>query len=216
MILLELVEAVERVIQDSSFTDSDIIARLNEAQSEVSGGVQSTLGSWLTPPLPELLTIGTINTSTEAAYIAMPDNFQRTLQFVASSKGNEIDIAESFISFAEVYPLLDKSGAIVECCEAGKNFYYQGIPTSSAEITIHYYRFPVDMSSDADLPDGIPSHLHRGLLVNHVCWKIFELIEDGIDEAKTNTEKYMTLFFNAARILELFIPYEDRNFNLLK
>jgi len=214
MILSELVAAVTTIIQDASFTEDIIISRLNEAQSEVAGGVQSTLGSWLTPPLPELLTIDTIDTVTDAAYVAMPTNFQRTLQFAASSEGNEIDIADSFISFVEVYPLLDKSSSVVECCEFGNNFYYQGIPTASAEITIHYYRLPTDMSADADEPDGIPSHLHRGLLINHACWKIYDLIEDGIDGVMPNTEKYMDLFFNAARILELFIPYENRKLNL--
>ena len=213
MILSKLITEVEEIIQDNSFLSTNITSRLNEAQLEVAGGVQSTLGSWITPPLPELLTIGTVDTATDAAYVSMPDNFQRQLQFASSSEGTEIDIAESFISFVEVYPLLDKSGPVTECCEVGGNFYYQGIPTSSAEITIHYYKAPTDMSDDDDEPDGIPSHLHRGLLINHVCWKIFELIEDGLEEAGSNTEKYMKLFFSAVRTLELFIPYEDRTFN---
>ena len=213
MILSKLITEVEEIIQDNSFSSTNITSRLNEAQLEVAGGIQSTLGSWITPPLPELLTIDTVDTATDAAYVSMPDNFQRQLQFASSSEGTEIDIAESFISFVEVYPLLDKSGSVVECCEVGGNFYYQGIPTSSAEITIHYYKAPTDMSDDDDEPDGIPSHLHRGLLINHVCWKIFELIEDGLEEAGSNTEKYMKLFFSAVRTLELFIPYEDRTFN---
>ena len=213
MILSKLITEVEEIIQDNSFLSTNITSRLNEAQLEVAGGIQSTLGSWITPPLSELLTIGTVDTATDAAYVSMPDNFQRQLQFASSSEGTEIDIAESFISFVEVYPLLDKAGSVVECCEVGGNFYYQGIPTSSAEITIHYYKAPTDMSDDDDEPDGIPSHLHRGLLINHVCWKIFELIEDGLEEAGSNTEKYMKLFFSAVRTLELFIPYEDRTFN---
>lgn len=214
MQLSELVDAVELIIQDSSFSEATIISRLNEAQNEVAGGVQSTLGSWLTPPLPELLTIGTVSTSTSLAYVSMPANFQRKLQFVVSTDGVEIDLADSFLEFTETYPALDKAGAITECCEFGGNFYYQGIPTTSEDVIIHYYKTPTDMSDDADVPDGVPSHLHRGLLVNHACWKLFELIEDGVSGPGVNTEKYMNLFLSAARTLELFIPYENREFNL--
>jgi hypothetical protein len=214
MQLSELRTKVVNIIQDESFTSDDIDGYLNEVQQEVAGGIQSSLGSWITPPLPALLTIDTITTETDVAYVDMPATFQRNLQFVASSDGNEIDIAESFISFVETYPLLDKSGTVTECCEFGNLFYYQGIPTSAATITLHFYRFPVDMEDDTDEPDGIPSHLHRGLLVNGACWKIFELIEDSTDGNKPNTEKYMNLFLSATRTLELTIPYENRTLNL--
>lgn len=214
MNLLELTTAIVRIIADDAFTDIDIKNYLNEAQLVVAGGVQSTLGSWLTPPLPELLTIDTITTELSLSHIAMPDDFHRQLSFVASSAGNEINIAESFSSFVETYPLLNQSGTVNECCEFGNNFYYQGIPTSAETLTIHYYRKPKDMSNNTDTPDGIPVHLHRGLLVNHVCWKIYELIEDGIEGPGVNTEKHMKLFYDAVRTLELFVPYENKNFML--
>lgn len=209
----ELISAVIRVVHDTSFNEDEvlILSYLNEAQKEVAGGVQSSLGSWITPPLPELFTIDTVTTDTAAAYVSMPTNFQRNLQLAVSSDGNEIDIAESFIDFSRTYPLLDKAGSVSECCEFGGNFYYQGIPSSETDITIHYYRFPVDMTDSTDTPDGIPSHLHRGLLVNHACWKMFELLEDGIEGKRPNTEKYMQLFMSAARTLELTIPYEIRD-----
>lgn len=216
MNLETLISEVQLIIQDSSFSSEDITARLNEAQLEIAGGIPSVLGSWITPPLPELLTIGKVDTAIDAAYVAMPDgtgdyaSFQRNLQFAASSDGIEIDIADTFRSFVEVYPLLNKSGRITECCEFGNNFYYQGIPTTSEEVTIHYYRFPADMIDDADEPDGIPKHLQRGLLVNHVCWKIYELIEDGTEDPGANTKKYLDLFLGSVYKLELFIPYENR------
>lgn len=214
MQLSALVEAVSLIMQDDSLVASEITSRLNEAQKEVAGGIQSTLGSWITPPLPELLTIDTVTTDTTLAYVSMPDTFQRNLQLVANSSGTEIEIANSFIEFSEVSPLLDRSGSVTECCEFGGNFYYQGIPSTAATITLHFYRFPVDMSADDDLPDGIPTHLHRGLLVNHACWKLFELLEDGTEGNKPNTDKYMQLFLSAARTLELSIPYEARLLSL--
>lgn len=213
--LAELKAFVQRIIQDSSF-DNDIVTYLNQAQLEIAGGMQSALGDWITPPLPELLTIGTVTTSVEAAYVSMPDDFQRALQFVASSSGAEIDIEDSFISFSETYPLLNQSGSITSVIEKGNKFYYQGIPTMAEDVTIHYYKYPTDMSLTTDKPDGIPKHLQKELLVNHVCWKIFELIEDGMEGPGPNTQRYMELFYRALKTLELSIPYPNRGMNLLK
>lgn len=213
--LLELTTFVQRILQDSSFDTDDITLYLNQAQSEIAGGMQSVLGDWITPELPNLFTIATVTTDTDLAYVDMPDNFQRRLQFVANIFGTEIDIEESFILFSETYPLLDKTGIITSVIEKGGKFYYQGIPSSAEDVTLHYYRKPTDMSDDADEPDGIPSHLQKELLVNHTCWKIYELIEDGLEGPGINTQRYMELFYRALKVLELSIPYQQRGFNFL-
>ena len=167
-----LISQVNVLIADDSLTNlfGDFI---NQGVSEIAGGIPSLLDgianplpNSLTPPLPELFTIGTVTTSINAAYVTMPTNFQRDLQFVAASKGYEIDIAESFINFVETYPLLNKTGGISEVIEHGKKLYYQGIPTVSETVTLHYYRKPVAMVASNSTPDGIPEHLQVSLLVN--------------------------------------------------
>ena len=212
--LLNLTSFVQRILQDNAF-DDDITTYLNQAQLEIAGGMQSALGDWLTPELPELLTIGTVTTDTDVAYVNMPTNFQRRLQFVASASGTEISIEENFIEFTATYPLLDKAGIITSVVEKGGKFYYQGIPSVAEDVTLHYYRKPTDMSNNTDEPDGIPSQLQKELLVNHTCWKIFELIEDGLEGPGVNTQRYMELFERALKVLELTIPYQRRGFNLL-
>jgi len=212
--LLELTSFVQRILQDDAF-DDDITTYLNQAQLEIAGGMQSALGDWLTPELPELLTIGTVTTVINLAYVDMPTNFQRRLQFVASASGTEISIEENFIEFTATYPLLDKAGIITSVVEKGGKFYYQGIPPVAEDVTLHYYRKPTDMSNNTDEPDGIPSQLQKELLVNHTCWKIFELIEDGLEGPGVNTQRYMELFERALKVLELTIPYQRRGFNLL-
>lgn len=194
---------------------------INQGVSEIAGGMPSLLDgidnplpNSLTPPLPELFTIGTVNTSTTVAYVAMPLNFQRDLQFVSSSTGSEIDIAHSFIEFAETYPLLNKSGRISEVVEHGKNLYYQGIPTAAETLTIHYYRKPVDMALDTDVPDGIPDHLQISLLVNFAAWKAYERLEENLEGQTPNTDKYKRFFMEVMRILELSIPSYSRGLML--
>jgi len=215
MTFAELIAKVSTIIQDDSFTDEDIGVYINQAQAEIAGGMQSALGSWQTPPLPQLFTIGTVTTVTDAAYVSMPVNFQRSLQFAAAASGYEINLAESFLSFSETYPLLDQSGRISEVVEFGGNFYYQGIPTTAENVTVHYYRSPVDMEDDDDTPDGIPLHLQHSLLVNHAAWRIFDVIEDDFSEPGINTQRYQNSFYTALQLLELSIPYENRGMNLI-
>lgn len=211
----ELIDKVTLIIQDDSFSPTDIGIYINQAQAEIAGGMQSALGDWITPPLPQLFTIGTITTVIDAAYVSMPTTFHRSLQFAASSGGYEIDIAPSFLSFSETYPLLDQVGRISEVVEFGGNLYYQGIPTTAEDVTLHFYRLPIDMEDDDDLPDGIPLHLQSSLLVNHAAWKIFDLIEDDFSEPGINTQRYQASFYNALKMLELTIPYENRRINLI-
>lgn len=215
MTYAELIAKVSNIIQDSSFSDLDIGEYINQAQTEVAGGMLSVLGNWITPPLPQLFTIETITTAIDSAYVSMPTTFHRKLQFAASSAGYEINIAESFISFSETYPLLDQIGRISEVAEFGGNLYYQGIPAIAEDLTLHYYRAPTIMDDEDDIPDGIPLHLQSSLLVNHAAWKIFALIEDGLEEPGINTQRYQEHFYAALKILELSIPYETRGMSLL-
>jgi len=216
----ELKSKADVLVADPSLTAS-LGGFINQGVSEIAGGMPSLLDgienpipNALTPPLPELFTIGTVATSTTAAYVAMPTNFHRDLQLVVSPTGSEIDIAHSFIEFAETYPLLNKAGRISEAIEHGRKLYYQGIPTSAETLTLHYYRKPVDMVLDADVPDGIPSHLHISLLVNFAAWKAWEHIEDGIEGETPNTTRFKNSFLSAMRTLELTIPSYTRGLAL--
>ena len=205
----ELQERTGIIVQDSSLTDL-FPSFLNQGVQEIAGGMQSTLGSWVTPPLPELLTIGTVTTIVDTPNVVMPATFQRTMNFAVSEDGNELDIANSFLDFMETYPLLDQDGRISEVVEQGGQLYYQGIPPSEEVITVHFYRLPVDMEDGEDTPDGIPSHLQIDLLTNFAAWKAFELIEDGLEGEAPNTEKYKNNFYVSLRTLELFIPVDTR------
>lgn len=207
----QLEALVVDIVQDTSFTSATIRSHLNQGVLEIAGGLQSTLGDHIMAPLPNLYTIGAVDTVTDAAYVAMPATFQRDLQFAANASNVEIDIANSMIGFSQDYPLMSRSGRINEVIEQGGSLYYQGIPTSVETITLHFYRLPVDMSANEDTPDGLPTHLQIPLLVNYTCWEIFKLIEDGVEGQGINTTRYEGLFQKALRTLELSIPHDTRS-----
>lgn len=212
--LLELNALVAGIIQDTSLEPS-ITEYLNRSVNEIAGGMLSTLGSFTTPPLPMLFSISTVDTVTTGASVPMPITFHRGLQFAADSSGREISTYESMIEFAEDYPLMDKVGRVDAAVELGGTLYYQRIPTVAETLTLHFYRLPVDMVADADVPDGIPSHLQVPLLVNHASWKLFDLIDDPVSGEGASTAHYKGLFAEALHTLELSIPVDARSFSTL-
>lgn len=207
--LAQLKSKVSDVIKDTHIRTSSVTKYLNTGMTEIAGGLPSTLGNFLTPPLPNLLTIDTVDTATDAAYVAMPTTFQRDLIIAINESGVEIDIANSWIDFIAANPLLDKSGSIYEVMEKGGNLYYQNIPITSEELTLHFYRLPVDMSDSDDTPDGLPSNFHERLLVNYTIFRTYELL----GEAK-KAAYYESLFQKALADFELSIPFDSRPFLL--
>lgn len=204
----ELQALVEDIIQDSSFTVTDY---LNRGVNEIAGGMLSTVGAVITPPLPQLFKTATVDTVTDEAFVSMPATFHRSLQLVSNSDGREIDLYNSMIRFVANYPLLNGTGAVEATIEQGGNLYYQKIPTVAETLTVHYFRLPVRMTEDSHTPDGIPSHLQIPLLVNYASWQAWRLIEDGIKGEGPNTARYKQFFNEALKVLELSIPTDVRS-----
>lgn len=202
----QLKDIVTDILKDSDYINSRVIRYLNASITEIAAGLPSTFGSFLTPPLPNLFTIDTIITVTNASFVAMPTTFQRSLVFASNSSGNEIAIANSWIEFAEINPLLNKNGNLSEIIELGGNLYYQKIPTIAEDIILHFYRLPIDMVADDDEPDGIPVNFHDRLIVNYTIYKIFERI--GVLE---KADYYKGLFLIALRDFELSLSFDTRS-----
>ena len=70
---------------------------------------------------------------------------------------------------------------------------------------MHYYQNPTDLADDADEPEDIPEELHEKLIVSDVARYIYNLIEDGMDGQKVNTQNYLNLFKEGIFELELFL-----------
>jgi len=210
--LEQLVDEVSRIIQDSSFDDATIADYLNRGMLEIAGGIKRPDSSILTQPLPLLYEIGTVATNT-TAHADLPSDYQRDVVFATDEDGRELSIYDSFIEFAKTYPGMATEGALNVLAVKGRTLYYQNIPETSENITIHYHRYPVDMTADDDEPDGIPPELHSPLLVNFACKEIFSLIEDGMDGKMPNTQKFEAKFQAAMDRLEASIAADAPPFS---
>jgi len=206
----DLVEFVSDIIQDSSYSDATILKYLNRGIRQIAGGVFLTYPDRtqvFSSALPNLLTSDTVSTDANP-YVSLPTDFGRGLVAVASASADTlVTISESFAEFLDYYPTLDLSANVTMVAVRGTRLYYQGIPSASDTLTLHYYSTPTDLSLDADTPSCLPSHLHEELLVNYAAMKIYDQLEDGIDGAKVNTESYARRFNQA--MLDLEASIED-------
>lgn len=290
----EIVELITETIQDPSFTEDYIIARMNDVYLSVAGGVKLPEPKWGTqtsPPLPDLLVIDdTVWSSPTYPYITLPTNYQRKVEFVALySTQQRIEILNTFVELRKRYPLLNFNTQIQVISVNGRKMYYQGKPsytvtsgttftfaatgktitdtakglnveagmiigisgttsnngdktvvsvatdkgscvvsetlvnetpattvtiTKGEKLVTHYYEYPETLKSGGAGPAAIPAHLQDNLLVNGVAAYIYNLIEDGVEDPKTNTKKYQELFIESVEELSLTIPAEAESYFL--
>lgn len=202
--LSTLISAIREVIQDNSYTDVSLTNRINEAIKQIAAGVRMPDGQ-ISPPLPDLYAFGTVNTSTTLPYISLPANYQRKVLYIYDSSNFKISPPKggNYYAFAlfltQIQNMgLTETGSIYRIAVKGTKLYYQGIPSASTTLGVHYYRQPVDLALDGDIPDGIPDHLQTKLIKHHVCKEIFgEAIEDGQDNTAHGTKYHTAKFFEA-------------------
>jgi len=128
-----------------------------------------------------------------------------TITFAATA-GTIADSANGFGDF-HVGQVIDVTGSV------SNNSYFTINTATSALLTVD--ETVVDESSGSEFtlksrPDGIPEHLRKPLLVNHVCASIFSEIEEGVEGKKINTAYHQAQFQSAMGQLLGFIGPEGR------
>lgn len=166
------------VLQDPAYLDLSLDDRINDAVSSIAAGIRMPDGS-VSPVLPDLYQTDTVATTVNA-YADLPATYQRNLFYVSDSNGYRIAAPTDggyydFVLFLNgCYKKdLSETGTVYVACVKGSKIYYQGIPSASANLTVNYYRKPVDMSADDSTPDGIPDHLQSRLIKHYVARELF-------------------------------------------
>ncbi len=209
MNFLDLQNECLSVIDDTGYAAS-VGDMVNAAVMSIAGGIRMPDRS-LSPPLAHLYTTDDVATVTDAAFVALPDDFQRDVIAVFSAaQQREVYLVKSHIRFIRRYPSLSTPGAVEAVSVKGGNLFYQGIPASPDTLHVHYHRMPAPMADDDDTPDGIPEHLQRPLIVHLVAWRVFDQIEDGIEGQKVNTMSHQRRFYEAMDDLTAFIGDDGR------
>ncbi len=168
---------ISRVIQDASFSESDIVDYINEGLRAVCGEV----------PLPELETSTTLTATDTQDYVALPADFLVHLRFAYLDDTNrKLAIMNSLTRLREI--TLGRTGAnVVRVCVSGGNLFYAPVPGTSQDINIVYHKKPTAYTGTEDEPDYIPANIGPRILLAYACREIYELIEDGAMDQKVNT-----------------------------
>jgi hypothetical protein len=210
--LSALIDAIQEVLQDNSYEDDNLTIKINDAINAIAAGIRMPNGQ-ISPPLPELYTYGVVNTSTLTPFVSLPVNYHRGVFNVYDSSNYRISppAGGGYYSYnlflKQIQNMaLAESGSIYRVAVKGSKLYYQGIPSVSTTLGVHYYRKPVDLALDDDVPDGIPGHLQTSLIKHYVLKEIFgEAIEDGQDNTAHGMKYHTGKFFEAMTDLIDFI-----------
>ena len=210
--LSTLVTEIDTILDDSAYTEDRIISKINNAVSAIAAGIIMP-DKTLSPPLPDLYTIGSITTSLTLPYVSLPADYQRNVTLVIDSDGVKVGHPSggNYYSFAQFLKQtsnlnLTESGSVYRVAIKGSKIYYQGIPTVITVFGLHYYKKPTDMVADNDEPEGLPSHLQERLIKHYVLKGIMgEKIEDGQDNTGIGTKYHYSQFMEAMMELVSFI-----------
>ena len=204
MTLSELIESVQDAIQDSGYTSTVITTMINRAIQKIARGVAMPGKYSLSPPLPSLYTTGDVETAS-TGIIAMPSDYCRPANLVVNSDDEALTIQSSFQKFVKTYGRELIAGDPYVCAFYGKRLFFRDVPAAAVTLTVHYYQNPTALSADTDEPSDIPEELHGKLIVSDVAREIYNLIEDGMDAQKVNTQNYVNRFNEGLFRLELLI-----------
>jgi hypothetical protein len=199
--LSNILDRIKDKLQDTAYSDEMLVSRINAIVGKIAAGVRIDNGI-ISPPLPDLLTISTVNTVLSQAYTPLPTNYQRQLTMVYDSSGLVITPnGGDYYSFSKFIrsinnPGLTEAGSIYVVCVKGLNLYYQGIPTTVTPLGLHYYRKPEILALDGDEPEGIPNHLQEDLIFHGVLRDLYgDKIEDGQDNSGIGTKYHTSKFY---------------------
>lgn len=199
-----IITEVQSVIVDNAWTDPGILGIINRGLTTIASGVLIPGKHQVTPPLPDLYTVDTIDTVEGAGICDLPADYQRSVVQVLNSQYEEIPIYPSFRRFLQDYP--DQNGGSVRVCAVhGKRLLYREIPSTAETLTVHYYSEPDALTTGDDEPDCLPEHLQLPLLQSFTCAYIFNQIEDGIEGQKINTKYWQDAYQQALLDLEIAI-----------
>lgn len=201
----ELRSKVQDAIQDDSFTDEFILDSFNKCHGE--------LASIYT--LPDLMTHTEIICPVGEFKTSLPDTFLKGLDFAYNlTRKEKVNVVKALTTFLAKFPSLDLGPPVDTVCAQGKTMFFQGVPVTEETLRVFFIRNPETMIMETDEPEAVPEHLHEDLFVNYGCAACFNLIEDGMEGAKINFNKYTSLYQQAQVKLEQFfgIPPESPDF----
>ena len=178
----DLIARVQQAVKDDSFTEAEILSRLNDALQAVAFEFC----------LPELEADDEIAfTAGGDSFAPLPDDYHHDLWHIDPlTFTDRILVMGSLKSLQRIYAGNAQGGTIYHAAVDGLTLHVRPLQTQDQTVKVYYYRKPDGLTNeDTSIPEGIPAHLHT-ILSDKVASELFDIIEDGVDGNKANTNRY--------------------------
>lgn len=181
MNLEQIIDEIKLIVQDESFftSDASIIYRVNDAVSYACNR------AWT--DIPSLRTMSSFTTDVGQAYAELSG-------VDASFSGKVIRVGKpgtrlysSLEDLYDDYYPLDKVGEVEAVCIQNNVIWYQGIPAEATTLHCILQEDPPLLVNSDDVPYVIPEFLHMDVIVHGVVARLYNMLEDGVNEEKVNT-----------------------------
>lgn len=183
----ELITFVKAKVKDESFSDSEVLALLNEALLKTAHDLC----------LPGLQASDDLTFAVgDDLFAALPDDYDHDLWHATNTTEpwQDIKVSTSLHSLQRLYPREDVTGYIRDVAADGSVLHVRPAPQQEQTIRVWYYRLPellvVPLTGTAPEPEAIPPHLHGPVLAYYAIAKLYDEIEDGVDGNKANTNNW--------------------------
>lgn len=197
MNVTELIEKVQGILQDISFVEDVVLGYLNQGLLTVAGLDFIHI--------PELETHDDVLTVTDGYMADLPEDYHKSLLRAFSATQNRaIKIYPSYVRMVEKCGTYS-GGYVRGVAVKGSKLCYTPIPSSPETINLVYYALPTPLQDTVDEPDILPRHIGEKLLCAYACKECFDLIEDGMDGKKVNTERWENKYNTALAELAAFL-----------
>ena len=198
--LEEMRENVRLALQDASFEDEQIDAKIN------AGIVDA---SWY-QLLSELESTGEFTTEPTANEVDIPADwgFQRNLYHADAEDKGDIKVFTQIGLLKKRVPSIDTeviAGDIVYLTTRKGKVVYSPSPKVATVVKCGFYINPTPLAADNESPTCIPTPLHNDILESFALWKFFAIIEDGIEGYKVNTNYYKKEYKEALERIDDYI-----------
>lgn len=193
----ELIARVAEAVKDGSFTDAEILTRLNDWYAQVCHDFC----------FPELEATTTVSFAAGGdTFAALPADYHHDLWHIDPvTTTTRISVMTSLQSLQRLYGPDESGGPIMHAAVDGSTLHVRPAPTTAQDVTIYYYSIPDALTDEStSSPVGIPSHLHAKVLTSRVVADLFDIIEDGVDGSKANTARWEGLTAQAISELEQY------------
>ena len=205
MTFKELQDAVKREIEDFSvefFTD--IPSVINE--------VYVTACDEIDPGVPGLQDIETLGTAVGKAFITQPaESSGKIIEIYNQDINEKLTRVNGDLETLRAQDVtLTSEGNIEFWLPLGDRIWYAPIPKDSVNLEIIFYKNPILLSGDDDIPVQIPDHLHRSLLVHGTAFHLFSRIEQEGENEALETGKQFALFTNGSDKFKTWVSRRQR------